>query len=574
MSDERDDIRARVSIVDLVSQRVQLKKQGKDWKGLCPFHDDRNPSFTVSPRTGRYKCWSCGEGGDVFNWVMKTQNIEFPEALETLAKMAGVVLKARGPVKPNTRPQQLEIMQEALNFYVETLKTDKVALAYCKERGLEQETLSKWEIGYAPNQGEALVARLKKRKFPLSECKGLFVIDEDSSGGFFDKFRGRLMFPIRDERGDLVAFGGRAIGDSQPKYVNSSDTPLYRKSRVLYGMNLAKETINTSATAVLCEGYLDVIACHAAGVTNAVASLGTSLADEHATLLSRWCKAVVMLYDSDAAGEKAAARAVEILKPKGLDVHIAIMPQGEDPDTLLRKAGPAAVRAAVAGGLTPLDFQIVAIEKRLQPSQTEFWDEIVGALAKSQSDLEVVRHLTRLAGMYPGIRDVVLAQKALRAQIYRQRQLLRRDVFGSAPKKVATVMIAKSPLNSSERSIFGALFEAELAPSAFSICSDADVFESDQGRALATKLHQTFSVFPGDHAAVWLPKLEDPELQQLLSDCGQSDFPLTAAILTESKARLELKRETRLLRRMLTEEKDDDSRREIQERLRKLKDPV
>ena len=133
--------------------------------------------------------------------------------------------------------------------------------------------------------------------------------------------------------------------------------------------------------------------------------------------------------------------------------------------------------------------------------------------------------------MYPGIRDVVLAQKALRAQIYRQRQLLRRDVFGSAPKKVATVMIAKSPLNSSERSIFGALFEAELAPSAFSICSDADVFESDQGRALATKLHQTFSVFPGDHAAVWLPKLEDPELQQLLSDCGQSDFPLTAAIL-------------------------------------------
>ncbi|MFQ3677909.1 MAG: DNA primase, partial [Fimbriimonadaceae bacterium] len=299
MAGEREEIRARISIVELVGQRVSLKRTGKDWKGLCPFHPDKNPSFSVSETTGRYRCWSCGETGDVFSWVMKTQNVDFPEALEILARQAGVELTPRaGAPDHSLRVRQLAAMEEALKFFREQLVRSREALGYVERRGLDQEILDAWEIGYAPADGSPLSRRLGKAGFPLEMCRDLFLVDQSGSG-YRDKFFNRLMFPIRNERGELVAFGGRVLGDGHPKYINSGDTPIFRKSRVLYGMFRAREAMRRRRHAVLVEGYLDVIACHRAGVDTAVASLGTALAEEHAQLLRRWVDEVTIFYDGD-----------------------------------------------------------------------------------------------------------------------------------------------------------------------------------------------------------------------------------------------------------------------------------
>ncbi len=339
MNDDRDEIRRRIDLVDLVSQRVRLKRSGKNYTGLCPFHDDKSPSFYVNPALGRYTCFSCGEKGDVFTWTMKTQGLEFREALQLLADQAGVKLTSySGPTQDKSeREGWLATMQSALIFYRNELGKSSTAKTYCDNRDIPQSVIDEWELGYAPSVREGLVSQLKRDGHQLVEAERLFLVQGDQQNGYTDKFFGRLMFPIRDDRGDLVGFGGRVLGDGTPKYINSSDTPLYRKSRVLYGFHKARDRMMKERHAVLVEGYLDVIACHRAGVKEAVASLGTSLAEDHAKLLKRFCDKVTILYDADKAGEKAAMRAVEILGEVGLQCRIALMPQGEDPDTLLRQ---------------------------------------------------------------------------------------------------------------------------------------------------------------------------------------------------------------------------------------------
>ena len=256
MADERDLVRSRTDIVDLIGQRVRLKKSGRNWTGLCPFHEDRNPSFSVSPEIGRYKCWSCGASGDVFTWVMNTQGVEFRDALEILAKAAGVEL-TRGPKQDKSKRQAMaDAMAVAQAFFRAQLNESRTALEYCERRSLTEEVRDEWEIGFAPDIGEALAAELKRRGFRLADCVELFLVDGNEQNGYGDRFRGRLIFPIRDDQGNLVAFGGRVIGEGIPKYINSSDTPLFSKGKTLYGMYRAKEAVRKLRQAVLVEGYL------------------------------------------------------------------------------------------------------------------------------------------------------------------------------------------------------------------------------------------------------------------------------------------------------------------------------
>src|SRR5947209_3610497 len=223
MSDEISEIRARIDIVDLIGQAVALKRKGKSFLGLCPFHEDHNPSFNVSPDMGRYTCWSCKENGDIFSWVMKTQNVAFPEALQILAEKAGVKLRGHSDEARSVRANQRAAMEAALSFFQEQLSKTPAAVQYCDRRGLTEAIRSHWELGYAPDLGEALTVFLQRKGFRLADCKPLFLVDGDEHG-YRDKFRARLMFPIRDEKGELVGFGGRVIGDGNPKYINSSDT--------------------------------------------------------------------------------------------------------------------------------------------------------------------------------------------------------------------------------------------------------------------------------------------------------------------------------------------------------------
>ncbi len=517
MADERDEIRSRIDIVELIGREIPLKQQGKTWKGLCPFHQDKNPSFTVSRQTGRYKCWSCGETGDIFNWVMKRQNVDFVDAMRTLAKEAGVTLSKVGPqVPPSVRQAQEAAMDSALEFFKEHLSKNTVAKEYCERRGLDQETLTTWEIGYAPDVGAALAGHLKKQGLSLLECKSLFLIDQDPQGGYYDKFRGRLMFPIRDEKGALVAFGGRLLGDGQPKYINSSDTSLYKKSKVLYGMNRARHTFGKERRAVLVEGYLDVIACHRAGVLSALASLGTALSEDHAKLLKRWVDEVVILYDSDAAGQKAADRAVGFLLPKGLSVRVALMPQGEDPDTLLRNAGPAAVQQSVETGFSPLDYKMQALELRLDPKTSEeFWNTAVQHLAGAPTEMELDRHLMRLAPQYPGFSDVLKSQNALRREVNKIRRSQRANpdhreavVVPGSPRQL------KSQLSTAEMVIFLAFLSTEYRTSGWMFSRAEHLFSSSLGVQISKAISSAFpSAAPEGEPAQWIHLIEDEELE-------------------------------------------------------------
>lgn len=567
MAGEIDLVRARIDLVDLISQRVLLRRTGKNWKGLCPFHDDRNPSFTVSRDTGRYKCWSCGASGDAFTWVMETQKVDFPEALRILAQQSGVTLTERQTGDPGKRSLYEQMMTSALQFFRNALHRSSDALDYCKRRDLSEAMLDEWEIGYAPDVGEALATHLQKGGFPLTTGKELFLIDQDASGGYFDKFRGRLMFPIRDERGGLVAFGGRLLGDGIPKYVNSGDTPIFAKRRVLYGMHRAKDAIAKSRRAVLVEGYLDVIACHRADVTEAVASLGTALGSDHAKLLRRWCEEVVILYDSDAAGQSAAQRAAEILTEEGLRTRIALIPEGKDPDTLLRDGGPVAVQRAASGGVTPLEHRLSQIKE--DPSQDAFWKAAIIALAEETNTLDRGRQIVLIADRHPTLRDPEEAQRWLRRQVAAHRRFRRQQLRTG----VAVVEpLVRAGLSKVEEAVFLACLDPDLRHQAWPALSEPDLFTTSLGESLASELLSAFPQPPAGVPATWLGVLSEPT-QALLGDVGFDTIErVDEAVLQDAIESLRRRRERRSVRalRQDVEGAEDARLHEIGARLRRL----
>lgn len=549
MADETREIRARVDILDLVGQRVSLKRTGKTWKGLCPFHEDRNPSFTVSPETGRYKCWSCGESGDIFTWVMKTQNVEFVEALQILAKAAGVTLSGRAGAKqdPSQRETWQKAMVETLGFFREQLAKSSPAKEYCARRGIPAEVMSAWELGYAPDVGDLLANTLKRKGLPLGECRQLFLVDQDPSGGFFDRFRGRLMFPIRDERGEVVAFGGRILGDGLPKYINSGDTPLFRKSRVLYGLYRAKDALQKERRAILVEGYLDVIACQQAGVAGALASLGTSLTEEHAKLLKRWCDEVVILYDSDEAGQKAARRAIDVLNAEGLRVRVALMPAGEDPDTLLKAGGPAALLRAIQQSVSPIEYEIHELRRKQNPEDEEFWKQAVSILSRG-TNLEFERLAPGLAPLYPDLKDPILAMKALRRDVAKAKRDL--GWAGGAGLMPAAKVMAPGwgDLLPSELRVFSAILDDSFRATAWPALRDVDLFITSIGRTLAEELVRTFPQGPPEGPpAAWIGEIQPEEVKGLLGDLELDPrwVPITDVALSDALAHLTLRRSER-----------------------------
>lgn len=572
-ADERDEIRARINIVDLVGQSVLLKKAGKKWKGLCPFHADKNPSFDVDPTYGTYRCWACGEHGDIFTWVMKTRHVEFVEALHVLADMAGVSLAARGPAPTkDERTRWRELMDAALAFFRDQMTRHEEARSYCAHRGLTDEILAAWEIGYAPD-ADALGSALQRKGHSLMVGKELYLVEQDGGGGFYDRFKGRIMFPIRNEIGDLVAFGGRTLGDRQPKYINSSDTPLYRKSRVLYGMHRAKDAIAKERRAVLVEGYLDVIACHSAGVETAVASLGTSMTEDQARLLKRWGDEVVVLYDSDPAGQKATDRAVEILQGEGLRVRVALMPEGEDPDTLLRTEGPSAVKQAALGGIDPLHHKIQKLLASRSPVDDEFWVEAVEILAGARSDLQLDRYLVQLAGMAPGATNPVSTQQALRRQVARFKKDRRtggRDEAAPPPNPFRRAR----DMDRCEVAVFRALSDPALRTRAWMFCRETKLFPTPIGQELATAVVEAFpDAAPGGSPSVWAAHLE-PETAREAFFLAQDDLRvavLPSEFLEEAMVELRRRQEKRDVDELRQGTQTDQSLLEITERLRRLK---
>jgi DNA primase len=375
-----DEIRAGVDVVDLVGRFVNLRKAGQNFKGLCPFHAEKTPSFMVNPKKGIFHCFGCGVGGDVFGFLMRQDRLSFPEAVRVLAKRAGVALpEDRGGVAAGDsgREELYRAMETAAAFYVERLWTagGERAREYLDKRGIAQDVARRFGLGWAPEGWETIRAALKQFSEEALVAAGLLVTRENKPGTY-DRFRGRLLFAIRDLQGRVVAFGGRGFGDEQPKYLNSPETPLYSKGNLLYAADLARESIREKNRALIVEGYVDCLMAHQHGFTETVAALGTAFTAPQLGVLRRYCDEVITFFDADAAGQKAAERAEELLEPSSgglawgvnragafesggtLRLKVALLPAGHDPDTFLREKGAAGFTERIAGARSLLAYAL------------------------------------------------------------------------------------------------------------------------------------------------------------------------------------------------------------------------
>ncbi|MDA0229325.1 MAG: DNA primase [Proteobacteria bacterium] len=361
-----DEIRARVPLSDVIGRRVRLIRKGREHGALCPFHNEKTPSFTVSDDKGFFHCFGCGAHGDVIGFVMRDEGLAFPEAVEKLAGEAGLEIPKETPQDQARADEQLSlygVLESAAKFFESELRADSgaAASAYLKGRGLKPETIEGFRLGYAPESRSALKTALlgKEISEAMLVISGL-LIEPEGGGASYDRFRNRVIFPIQDRRGRVIAFGGRALGDAQAKYLNSPDTPVFHKGAVLYGMHLARGVARKSGRIIAVEGYMDVIALHQGGLTETVAPLGTALTELQMEEMWRLVDAPVLCFDGDVPGRKAAARAAERALPRlksGKSLAFAALPMGQDPDSLIGEGGKSAIEDVLAGA-EPLSEQL------------------------------------------------------------------------------------------------------------------------------------------------------------------------------------------------------------------------
>jgi DNA primase len=395
-----NQIRDRVDIIDIIAQHVSMTKAGQNFKGRCPFHQDKTPSFTASPSKQIFHCFGCGAGGDVFTFLTRITGANFPEVVRDLGRKVGIeVQEAAGQSSPlAAQTARVESLNQAVvGWFRQNLNDPKLgeeARAYLVGRGMTDATLERFAVGLAPNEWDGLSKALMKQGFTAAELAmaGLTVVREQGATGFYDRFRGRVMFPIRDLRKRVVGFGGRILGEGTPKYLNSPDTPLFKKGQTLYALDLAREAVARLKTVIVVEGYFDAVALHQAGLTHTVATLGTALTAEHIQVLRRFASKVVLLFDPDQAGVRAALRGLDLFVNTGIGVKVVTLPAGQDPDTYVRKEGPEAFARLEEQSPSLLDF---ALEHSLSTAESSTIegrirsvDDVLRILQKSEHPIE------------------------------------------------------------------------------------------------------------------------------------------------------------------------------------------
>lgn len=414
-----EEVRNQNDIVDVISEYVKLQKKGANYFGLCPFHNEKSPSFSVSPGKQMYYCFGCGEGGNVISFVMKYENYSFIEAVQMLASRAGIELPQVTRSKEekenaDKRSQILTINTLAAKFYYYMLKSEKGALAYHYLRGreLSDNTITGFGLGYSDKYSDSLYKYMKSKGYKDDILKetGLFTFEEK---GVHDKFWNRVMFPIMDVNNKVIAFGGRVMGDGKPKYLNSPETKVFDKSRNLYGLNIARTSRKDYL--LICEGYMDVISLHQAGFNNAVAALGTSFTSGHASLIKRYAKEVVLTFDSDGAGIKAALRAIPILREAGLSIKVLSMKPYKDPDEFIKALGPEAYEERIEKAANYFIFQVGTLMNEYNlydPSEkTEFHNKVADMLLEFEDEIERNNYLESVCRTFniplDGLRQLV-----------------------------------------------------------------------------------------------------------------------------------------------------------------------
>ncbi len=385
-----EEILMRTDIQTLIGGYVSLKRAGSNLKGLCPFHSEKTPSFTVYPQDNSFYCFGCGAGGDQISFTMKMEHLDYPDAIQFLAKRAGITVidadNSGFAQKPKFEKSRMyEMNADAARFFHACLfsdKTDaKAALRYfTEERKLSVATIKHFGLGYAPNSFDVFSKYMLKKGYTYDELVAGFLCGKSDRGTYFDAFRNRVMFPIIDVSGNVIAFGGRVMDDSKPKYKNSSDTPVFKKSRNLFALNFAR--LNCEEALILCEGYMDVIALHASGINNAVATLGTAITSEQARVMSRYTKKVIISYDADEAGRKAAARALALLEEVGLEVKVLSVPGAKDPDEYIKTYGVDKFREVLYGAKSKFEYNLDTVLSRYDISLPQDKINALGELEK------------------------------------------------------------------------------------------------------------------------------------------------------------------------------------------------
>lgn len=431
------ELKARNNIEDVISQYVSLKRAGSNLVGCCPFHSERTPSFTVFRNTENYYCFGCGAGGDVITFTMKMENVDYITAIEHLASRAGLTVPDDGRNIPRVNKERyFEMNKLAARFFYDSLIDPKNidALNYITSRGLTPQTIKRFGIGYADTSWDSLTGYLLSKGFEKEEIRNGFLAGvSQKTGRLFDYFRNRIIFPIFDLSGNVIAFGGRIIGDGEPKYLNSSDTPVFKKSRNLYALNHAKN--NTDSSLILCEGYMDVVALQQAGFINAVATLGTALTSEQTRIIARYASTVYLCYDSDEAGQRATKRAIDMLQEVGLKVKVVTVEGAKDPDEYIKKYGRSSFEKLLHASDGHIDYTLGNIASKYNLSVPEqklsFVKDACNMLASVFSDIEreiFIQRVSEKSGISADIIRNDIKKRQKNKTVVAEKEFIRQEI--------------------------------------------------------------------------------------------------------------------------------------------------
>ena len=584
-------VKQQADIVVVIGEYVRLKKSGQNFTGLCPFHAEKSPSFAVHPTKQIYHCFGCGVGGDVFKFVMEMEKVAFPEAIRVVAEKCGIAIprpKASSPEERKENQQRtllVEMHREAQSFFVQQLGgtlEGKAARAYLEDRGLDKDAVARFGIGYAPSGGDALLRFLKsKYKEPLLIESGLVSRDQSGGARMYDRFRRRITFPIANESGKIVAFGCRALGDDQPKYLNSPETPIYSKSNVLYHLDRAKEALRRADFAVLVEGYMDAIAVARAGISNVVASCGTSLAEPQIKLLSRFTKRVIVNYDPDTAGQLATERSISLLLENDFEVRVLALPamnltsgdgtkysKNADPDLYIREMGVEAYTKLLKDAPPYVDY-LIGRARHMDLSTGEGKLRAVNFLLpyvqKIPNRLLRSEWATRIAQQLRLEEPVLRAALSKAAAERRSGLKVAPELVGRAAKPVERRLIRMLTEADSFRrelaqrlsdaglcagleteKVFAALIAANLAGSTIEATEIAAGLEERDRRMLFEILFEESSEFTWEEAESCIESLQNRQTERALVEVQRSIEANPAS--TEMRSLLEKKQE--LMRRL------------------------
>ncbi len=475
------EVRSRTAILEIVSEYVHLKKSGANFLGLCPFHHEKTPSFNVNPAKEIFHCFGCGVGGDVFGFIMRIEGFTFPEAVKFLARRAGITIEDRLPSleekrRTDERDSFYRIIDTVSQFYTRVLmehKEGEPGRLYLARRDFDFGSAGACRLGFAPNRWDALTRYLEKMNIPLETAAKLGVVRRKEGGGYYDIFRNRLLFAISDPQGRCIGFGGRVLDDSLPKYLNTPESVIYHKSEVLYGLDLAKQSIREKGCVFIVEGYFDHLALYKAGFRNVVATCGTALTNAHVKLLKRQADRIFVLFDADIAGKKATFRAMDLFIEEDLSCHVVVLPDGEDPDSFLQKNGAEAFEAKVKSSLPVFEYfmreQSLNADAGSVEGKVKFLEELVPRLEKMTNPVErdlYIKEVSRLIGVEENI--ILKRLKIKGTPLLRNAQAISKDKgkSGIGAEEMLLSLMGKFPQVAEKVKDFGIsrLFCEELVP--------------------------------------------------------------------------------------------------------------